>query len=419
MKNNRIAKTDDKKYPCCYERSEAIQQEPMLSNASGLLRSARNDGLNGTRNGEQGDDCNDRQLSLSHGTVPLPAFFPDATRGVVRTVDSTDLLNCGVQGLVMNTYHLMTKPGPATIKSLGGLNRFAGWPRPIITDSGGFQVFSLIRENAALGEIRPNEIIFRRDGKKTTLSPEKCIQSQLSYGSDVLMALDYCTHPNDPYEVQAKAVDTTIKWGRQCMDTFLRHGKVKGGKNISVPPQLFGIIQGGNEKTLRKECAAALLEMGYQGFGFGGWPLDENGKLTEEILAYTAELIPSHMVKYAMGVGKPENIVACVKMGFNLFDCVIPTREARHNRLYVFNEEFERPGDVDLNLSFYKYMYPLDDIYRRDPRPISALCDCHACTNYSRAYVRHLLSIGDGLGSRLATMHNLRFFTMLMEILRG
>jgi len=385
-------------------------------------------------------------LSLPHGNIPLPAFFPDATRGVVRTVDSSDLVNSGVQGLVMNTYHLMTKPGAATVKGLGGLHRFAGWQRPIITDSGGFQVFSLIRENATLGEIRPNEIIFRREGKKITLSPEKCIQSQLSYGSDVLMALDYCTHPNDPQAVQAKAVETTIRWGKQCMDEFLRQSATKGskrggqsrmhgravsegndqprahgravseGNDQSHVPQLFGIVQGGNDKALRKECANALLEMGYAGFGFGGWPLDENGRLTEEILAYTAELIPNHMIKYAMGIGKPENIVACVKMGYNLFDCVIPTREARHNRLYVFNEEFETPANVDLSRDFYRYIYPLDDIYRRDPRPLSALCDCHACINYSRAYIRHLLSIGDGLGSRLATIHNLRFFTMLMEM---
>ena len=369
------------------------------------------------------------ELVLPHGTVLLPAFFPDATRGVVRTVDSTDLVNCGVQGLIMNTYHLMTKPGPTTIKSAGGLHTFAGWGRPIITDSGGFQVFSLIRENAAYGEIRANEIIFRREGKKTTLSPEKCIQSQLSYGSDVLMALDYCTHPADPYDVQAKAVETTIRWGKQCMDTFHRHTSVKNSRKVirnsgnqdpidmPLTPQLFGIIQGGNSKPLRKECATALLEIGYPGFGFGGWPMDENGRLTEEILAYTAELIPNHMVKYAMGVGKPENIVACVKMGYNLFDCVIPTREARHNRLYAFNEDFETRMQIDLSRDFYKYIYPLDDIYRRDSRPVSTLCDCHTCTNYSRAYLRHLLSIGDGLGNRLATIHNLRFFTMLMELL--
>ena len=174
-------------------------------------------------------------------------------------------------------------------------------------------------------------------------------------------------------------------------------------------------MRGTHDKALRKECADALIQMGYSGFGFGGWPLDENGQLTEEILAYTAELMPQDGVKYAMGVGRPENIVACVRMGYNLFDCVIPTREARHNRLYVFHEEFETIDNIDLSKNFYRYHYILDDDHRRDSRPISQLCDCHACTNYSRAYIRHLASIGDGLANRLATIHNLRFYTMLME----
>ena len=357
------------------------------------------------------------ELKTAHGTVKLPAFFPDGTRGAVRCVDTADLEACKIPGIVMNTYHLMTKPGAATVKALGGLHSFTNWKHPIITDSGGFQVFSLLRENSSLGEIRPNEIIFRRDGKKTVLTPEKCIQSQLAYGSDIVMALDYCTHPNDSYAIQANSVDVTIKWGKKCMDTFNQLS------NKRVPedekPKLFGIIQGGNEKNLRKECADALIEMGFSGFGFGGWPLDDQGRLTEEILAYTAELIPNHLTKYAMGVGKPENIVACVRMGFNLFDCVIPTREARHNRLYVFNEEFTTCNDIDLNGDFYHYRYILDDDYRRDGRPISTICDCFACANYSRAYIRHLLSIGDSLGSRLATIHNLRFFSMLMEVLQN
>ncbi|MCL1863363.1 MAG: tRNA guanosine(34) transglycosylase Tgt [Defluviitaleaceae bacterium] len=340
-------------------------------------------------------------LVLPHGEVSLPAFFPDGTRGVVRCVDSTDLENCGVQGLVMNAYHLMTKPGATTIKALGGLNKFAGWKRPIITDSGGFQVFSLLRENASMGEIRPNEIIFRRDGKKTVITPEKCIQSQLAYGSDVLMALDYCTHPADSDDVQKKAVDTTIRWGEKCMRTFKSLSKGQS--------RLFGIIQGGNDKSLRKECAEALISMGYTSFGFGGWPLDAEGRLMEEILAYTAELMPDDGIKYAMGIGKPENIVACVRLGYNLFDCVIPTREARHNRLYVFNDADGVCGD------FYSYHYILDDEHRRDSRPVSEFCDCFTCTNYSRGYLRHLAVIGDGLAARLATIHNLRFYTMLME----
>ncbi|MCL2372579.1 MAG: tRNA guanosine(34) transglycosylase Tgt [Defluviitaleaceae bacterium] len=349
------------------------------------------------------------QLTTAHGKVILPSFFPDGTRGVVRCVDASDLAACGVQGVVMNTYHLMTKPGAATVKAMGGLHRFSGWDGTIITDSGGFQVFSLLRENSSLGEIRPNEIIFRRDGKKTVLSPEKCIQSQLAYGADILMALDYCTHPDDPPELQKKAVDVTIRWGKKCMDTF---------KSMRGEGQLFGIIQGGNHNDLRQECAQALLDMGYSGFGFGGWPLDGDGRLTEEILAHTAQLIPPGHVKYAMGIGRPENIVACVKMGWQLFDCVIPTREARHNRLYIFNEDYQSPTDIDTSNNFYKHMYILDDIYRRDGAPISKICDCHTCRNYSRGYLRHLLSIGDGLGLRLATIHNLRFFTMLMEALQ-
>jgi queuine tRNA-ribosyltransferase len=347
--------------------------------------------------------------------VPLPAFFPDGTRGVVRCVDSDDLRAAKVAGIVMNTYHLMTKPGAATVKALGGLHKFCNWQGPIVTDSGGFQVFSLLRENASMGEIRRDGIIFRRDGKKVILSPEKCVQSQLAYGADVLMALDYCTHPADGYDIQAKAVETTIRWGRQSMEAFQKTARRPGAK----AGKLFGIIQGGNEKSLRRECADALIGMGFSGFGFGGWPLDDEGRLTEDILAYTADLMPSGMVKYAMGVGRPENIVACVRMGYNLFDCVIPTREARHHRLYVFNEEFERRDHIDLTRPFYGYHYILDDAHRRDGRPVSSLCDCHACTRYSRAYMRHLVSIGDSLGSRLATIHNLRFYTMLMEALRG
>ncbi|MCL2605043.1 MAG: tRNA guanosine(34) transglycosylase Tgt [Defluviitaleaceae bacterium] len=348
--------------------------------------------------------------------VPLPAFFPDGTRGVVRCVDSADLESVGVQGIVMNTYHLMTKPGAATVKALGGLHNFCNWHRSIVTDSGGFQVFSLLRENPSFGEIRKDGIIFRRDGKKVILSPEKCMQSQLAYGSDVLMALDYCTHPSDGYETQAKAVDTTIRWGRQSMEVFNKNAR-RGGSGAGMS-QLFGIIQGGNEKSLRKECADALIQMGFSGFGFGGWPLDDKGNLTEDILAYTAELMPDDGIKYAMGVGRPENIVACVRMGYDLFDCVIPTREARHHRLYVFNEEFERREHIDVSRPFYRYHYILDDVHRRDARPVSTLCDCLACTRYSRAYMRHLVSIGDSLGSRLATIHNLRFYTMLMEVLR-
>ena len=361
-------------------------------------------------------------LNLPHGNINLPAFFPDGTRGVVRSVDPSDLENCGVAGIVMNAYHLMSNPGQSVVKSLGGLNKFINWNRPILTDSGGFQVFSLIRENAKFGEIQDKQIVFRseKSGEKIIFTPEKCIRAQFDYGADILMCLDYCTHPNDPEETNRKSVEITAKWAKRCKDEYNNIvASSKKFKDIKNRPLIFGIIQGGGDKILRKECADALISIGFDGFGFGGWPLDDKNNLTYDILEYTAELMPDNLVKYAMGLGKPEEIVACCKMGYNLFDCVIPTREARHNRLYLFSEEYDSADDIDLeNPDFYEYYYITDEKYRRDPRPVSKICDCHCCRNYSRGYLRHLAIVGDSLAQRLATMHNLRFYAMLMGRLR-
>jgi len=361
------------------------------------------------------------KILLPHGEVRLPNFFPDGTRGVVRCVDAQDLENCFIDGLVMNTYHLMSKPGKSTVKSLGGLNRFIGWNHPIITDSGGFQVFSMIRENSQYGKINDKEIIFISEGaKKIILTPEKCIQSQFAYGSDILMCLDYCTHPNDSFEIQKSSVDITIEWAKRCKNEFDKLINNNCSFSSKITPKLFAIIQGGNSKELRKKCAYSLLEMGFDGFGFGGWPLDKNGNLVYDTLSYTASLIPNDCVKYAMGVGTPQEIVECVDMGYNLFDCVIPTREARHNRLFVFNENYKSIDDVNIKeSSFYNYYYVKDDKHWRDSRPISQICDCHCCRNYSRAYLRHLYMIDEKLALRLATIHNLRFYSQLMEFLRG
>ena len=349
-------------------------------------------------------------LNLPHGKVTLPAFFPDGTYGVVRCVDSNDLSDCKVPGLVMNSYHLLTKPGVSVLKKAKGLHNFTGWKKPILTDSGGFQVFSLIRENPKYGEIRNNEIIFKPDGNKNKiiLTPEKSIQSQFTYGSDIIMCLDYCTHPDDSYEINEFSVKVTIEWAKRCKIEYekqLKNRKI----DYANRPLLFGIIQGGSFLQLRKKCAEELIKIGFDGFGFGGWPVDSNGNLVEDILKYTADLMPDKTPKYAMGLGKPDGIIKCYDMGYNLFDCVIPTREARHNRLYVFEDE---------NSLKYKHYYILDDEHMHENFPISENCDCYTCRNYTRSYLYHLYKVGDSLAYRLATIHNLRFYTRLMELLQ-
>lgn len=352
-----------------------------------------------------------KYLELPHGKVNLPAFFPDGTYGVVRCVDAIDLEQSNVTGLVMNSYHLLSKPGIAVLKQFGGLHSFSAWQHPILTDSGGFQVFSLIRENPKYGEVRKNEIVFRPDGNKDKiiLTPEKCIQSQFNYGSDIMMCIDYCTHPDDSYEENMFSVEVTINWAIRCRNEYekqLKQRKIPHDKR----PLLFGIIQGGSFFDLRKKCADALIELDFDGYGFGGWPVDSDGNLVEDILQYTAEIMPDEKIKYAMGLGKPDGILKCRKMGYDLFDCVIPTRDARHNRLYVF-DNFNGSGTE------YHNFYILDDkkSNMRDGLPIDQECDCFTCKNYSRAYLYHLFKVGDTLGYRLATIHNLRFYSRLME----
>lgn len=348
-------------------------------------------------------------LETRSGNIPLPAFFPDATYGGVRAGSFADVYASGLFGLEMNSYHLMTKPGAKLIKSLGGLHGFTGYKGAILTDSGGFQLYSLIRENSDYGEIRDNEIIFRPDmgEKKLIFTPEKCIQAQFQYGSDIMMALDMCTHPDDPYEVQKRSVDLTVKWGARCREEFDK--LVKGKKD---KPLLFGIVQGGQFEDLRNDCGRRLEEIGFDGYGFGGWPLDSDGNLREDILKMAADAMPDNKIKYAMGLGRPEEIVSCVKMGYQLFDCVIPTREARHQRLYVFQK------GAQLNEKFFKHMYIMDDKYCRDSKPVEDDCDCELCRNHSRAYLQHLFKMNDPAAMRLATAHNLRFFGRLMERLR-
>lgn len=358
-----------------------------------------------------------KNLFLPSGEVKLPAFFPDATYGAIRAGDINDVEKAGLSGCEMNTWHLYNKPGAKLIKSLGGLKKFTGYDGAILTDSGGFQLYSQIRENADYGEIREKEILFRPDmgSEKLHYTPEKCIQAQFMYGSDIMMALDLCTHPDDSIEDQKRSVELTVKWHRRCREEYDRLVKnCKGAK-----PLLFGIVQGGRSRDLRLDCGRRLEEIGFDGYGFGGWPTDENGKMLDEVLKNAADAMPDNKVKYAMGVGRPEEIVSLVKMGYSLFDCVIPTREARHQRLYVFKDGCETPDAVMAGGSgFYRFLYIMDEDYTRDGSPIDKNCDCEACRRYSRAYIQHLFKVGDPSAQRLATAHNLRFYGRVMELIR-
>ena len=354
-------------------------------------------------------------LTLPHGSLPLPAFLPDATRGVVRSVDSADLERCGVDALVMNIYHLMQNPGSSTVKALGGLHQMAGWRRPVLTDSGGFQVYSLIRQNPKYGTLNENGAIFRPDGdKKYNLTPEKSIQLQFSYGADILVCLDDCTHVDDTLEEQRRSVERTVRWAKRCKDECMRLADEKG---LEHRPMIFGVVQGGGHEELRRACAEALLDIGFDGFGFGGWPLDGEGHLLEDIIGYTRDLIPHEFSMHALGVGHPANVVACYRLGYAMFDSAMPTRDARNGRLYVFTDD--DPGAVyGKARDWFRYVYLGDKKHIKTALPIEPGCDCPACERYSLGYINHLYKVGDTLAGRLATLHNLRFMTHLMEKLR-
>lgn len=356
-----------------------------------------------------------KQLVLSHGTLQLPAFLPDGTQGVVRSIDAADLRASRIQAVQMNVYHLMQRPGSSTVQALGGLHRMSGWNGPIFTDSGGFQVYSLIRQNPKSGAISDKGAVFRIEGKKFNFAPEKSIQLQMSYGSDVVICLDDCTHADDDLTVQVGSVRRTVAWARRCRAEFDRLVTEKG-MEVGERPSLIAVIQGGRSQELRRQCAEELLEIGFDGYGYGGWPLDADGHLLADTLAYTRELVPPQFTVHALGVGHPQNVVDCVAMGYNLFDSTMPTRDARHGRLYAFSQQ---PSAASLQSGdWFHYVYAKDKKHIKESRPISPYCDCHTCSNFSLGYLHHLFKLNDSLFPRLATIHNLRFMTMLMERLR-
>jgi queuine tRNA-ribosyltransferase len=358
-------------------------------------------------------------IDLPHGHFTFPVYLPDATQGVVRAVDAADLEACKIQGLVMNTFHLMQRPGSSTIQALGGLHRMSGWNGPIITDSGGFQAYSLIHENPKFGTLSSRGITFQPEGaeRKYQLTPEKTVQLQLAYGTDVVICLDDCTHVSAARADQELAVKRTVAWARRGKVEFER--TIKGKRyEEGQRPLIFGVIQGGGYLDLRRQCADQLLEIGFDGFGYGGWPLDDAGNLLEEIFAYLRQSVPDEYPLHALGVGHPKNVLACHDMGYGIFDSAMPTRDARHGRLYVFTRPPEG-ADMGLGGKWLDYVYLNEERSIKASTPLDPYCDCLTCTRYSRGYLYHLFKTNDTLFFRLATIHNLRFMTRLTERIRA
>ncbi len=354
------------------------------------------------------------RLELKTGELRLPTFLPDATRAVVRGVDAADLEACGVQGLVMNVFHLMQRPGSSTIDALGGLHRLSGWRRPIVTDSGGFQALSLLRENPRHGHLGDDGIAWQGvGGRRFRLTPEKSVRLQLRYGADAVMCLDDCTHPDDSDERQALAVKRTLSWARRAraaFDEYLDRASMSSERR----PRLFAVVQGGRSPLLRAECAGELLEIGCDVLGYGGWPLDREGRLLLEPIARLRELVPDEVPLHALGVGHPESVRTCAELGYGLFDSALPTRDARRGRLYCFRVDpasLGAPGSA----AWFDRCFVGDARYTKTDRPLSEFCDALCCRRYTIAYLHHLHAVRDGLFARLATIHNLRFMAQLLE----
>ncbi len=354
-----------------------------------------------------------RSLSLPDGrSLALPAFVPDATRAVVRGgVDAADLEAVGIEGLMVNALHLSTQPGTRLVKHVGGIHAFTGWRGAVMSDSGGYQVHSLLQGDQRLGSITDRGFTFRlhKGDKKRLLTPAKAIAKQLELGSDILFCLDDCGHPSDSPEVAAQRVDRTLAWARACKKEFeQRTGQRKGQR-----PLLYAVVQGGTEREQRVRCASELIDIGFDGYGFGGWPVGPGGDLVDEV-HLVAELVPPEAPLHALGIGRPDSIVRALSAGYDTLDCSLPTRDARRGRVFYFTGE----PSTDDPRGFYSDIDLKKDRFGAERDPIDSTCDCPTCQRYTRAYLHHLFVMEDGLGHRLATVHNLRFVTRLVDKLR-
>lgn len=329
------------------------------------------------------------RLYTPHGEVSTPVFMPVGTQASVKAMTPEELEELGAEIILANTYHLYLRPGHDLVQEAGGLHSFMGWSRPILTDSGGFQVFSL----AALRRIEEHGVRFRShlDGSAHFIGPKEAIAIQEALGADIIMAFDECApYPAEKSYVE-EAVARTTAWARECLQAHRREDQA-----------LFGIVQGGVFKDLRERSAAELVPMDFPGYAVGGLSVGEPKELMLETLAWTTPLLPRDKPRYLMGVGTPEDLLEGVALGVDMFDCVQPTRIARHGTV------FTRSGTLTVR----------NAAYARDFSPLDPECDCYACRRFTRAYIRHLLKANEILGARLTTYHNLAFLVRLMKEIR-
>ena len=350
--------------------------------------------------------------------------MPDATRGFVKSLSSEDLKKIGIAPMVVNTYHLYLQPGTELIKKSDGIHKFMNWDAPLLSDSGGYQIFSLIHKNPQNGKITDEKAVFKSplDGSVHEITPEKSIQIQFDLGVDMMVVLDDVPPNNYSKEKIKEAVERTIGWAERCMIEYKRQLRIRKIKNKDRP-LIFCVIQGGTYSDLRKMCAEELIKIGFSakggpalgwdGYGFGARHIDAEGNFMEDAVRETAELIPENSLRFALGVGTPEDIVRFVNLGWDMFDCVIPTREGRHGRLFIWKSD-----DINAN-NFYETININNEKFKDDFLPVDPHCDCELCQNHTRAYLKHLFAVGDPLAMRLASMHNLKFYMELMEKLRN
>ncbi|MGH9586024.1 MAG: tRNA guanosine(34) transglycosylase Tgt [Acidobacteriaceae bacterium] len=341
-------------------------------------------------------------LLLPHGQVETPVFMPVGTAASVKAVPQNLLEALDAQIILGNTYHLYLRPGHELIRNLGGLHRFMSWPRAILTDSGGFQVFSLNE----LRKVTENGVEFRShlDGSSHFFSPEHSMDVQIALGSDIVMAFDECTeYPADRARAR-HSLETTLRWAdrsRQHFDAH-KHERPWGPEFAGQTPNLFGIVQGGMYSDLRRECAERLVEMDFPGYAIGGLSVGEPRELTCEIIAETLPHLPADKPRYVMGVGYPDEIAEYARMGVDMMDCVLPTRAARHGLLFT--------SEGRVNIKNRKYA--------ADQNPPDLACSCMVCGRYSRAYLRHLMTAQEPLAAVLNTLHNLAFYLDTMRRVR-